>query len=263
MAVEVDAGRVAAAPDRLAEGHRAVGERGGVPVVGARVLRALDLFPVEDHRQRYVVAIQPLHDEAGLLHGLLHVHGLGEEVDAHLQAASQRALDVALEPGVLEQAALGPAAAPHADHREVHARGGDPVPVHLVLVLGHIDAADGGVAIAHVGQMAVFLTEILPRQGARGDALQRSHPNPVKAVVDIDLPGVGVRRLFGPAGKEPPRDQRHQGDQHQKQHRKAYTISYRSFHRSPRNRPLIRQNCSISAASFQSGERRQKNENWC
>ena len=174
VAVEVDAGGVARVLYHLAEDKGGGGELLVVYVLGAGVLKRL---PVEGDGHGDVVVLDKVEDEEGLLGGLYGAHGLGEEVDAHVEPGVYGALHVLLELLVHEELALGGAAVAAAYHGKLYARVRDGLPVDVALVEGDVDAEARLVDVAGVdGDAVLACFKIRLGQLGDGHALGLVHP---------------------------------------------------------------------------------------
>jgi ABC-type bacteriocin/lantibiotic exporter with double-glycine peptidase domain len=95
----------------------------------------------------------------------------------------------------------------------------------LVLVLGNIDPFENGIILSTIYRLAVDLKKIFLFQIVDRDSLQRRHPNHPKAVVDINLSGVGIHRLRAEQPNEEKNDAGKDKQQANKQSRRRYFIS--------------------------------------
>ena len=200
IAVEVNGGIIAGGLDGLAEGHGAVGEHGGVQPIGAGG-HIVQLFPVKNNGELYIIILHPLQNKFRFLNGFLHADSLGEEIHTHLQAVGKGTFYIGLEIGVLKKPAFGiaPVAQTHIGKGNIGL--GDFGPVNVPLMFRHIDAPEGFVIAAGIVGFAFPDLDILPADGVGRNALQRRHPDHIKAVVDVDLTLVGVNFLLA-AGKK-------------------------------------------------------------
>ena len=182
----------------------------------------LDLDVVKEGNAK---AIQQLQGVQGLLGGLLHGGGLGEEIHAHVDAGGPGPAVIAVEGPVRVQGALL-AVAPQTQAQigKVDALPLQRRPVDGALVVRHVHAPAGGVfraQIADADAVAAVVVgipaEVLLRQAAGGDTLMGRHPYHVKSVVDIYLPrvGIGLRLLPGAAAPQGQNDRRQQSANHQ------------------------------------------------
>ena len=224
LAVHVHPGLIAALFDQGAESPGLGGQQEFVVVQCAGVL-LLYRLPVVVHRQVQVAAIQQLQGVQGLLGGLLHGGGLGEEIHAHFDAGGPGPAVIAVEGPVRVQGALL-AVAPQTQAQigKVDALPLQRRPVDGALVVRHVHAPAGGVfraQIADADAVAAVVVgvpaEVLLRQAAGGDTLMGRHPHHVKSVVDIYLPrvGIGLRLLPGAAAPQGQNDRRQQSANHQ------------------------------------------------
>ena len=121
----------------------------------------------------------------GLLLRLCHAHGLREEVSTHLKARSRRAVGVLVKLRVVVDRAHGVAAAAHTRDNKVHIGARDRVPVHIALILRHVDADARAHAGIIIGHNAAVLDERGLVVGVRRNALK--HVERVVLVVDLLL----------------------------------------------------------------------------
>ena len=142
-------------------------------------------LPVVGHGAVDLVALQQADDKVRLLDGLLHGDGLGEEVDAGLDARRHGPVNILGVESILHDAAgaVAPQADPH--HGELHAVGLGGLPVDgvvgagPVLIGGHVDAEAGPVVVTGIDQ--AVRTVRVPHEISLGEAV------PLHPGVDGDL----------------------------------------------------------------------------
>ena len=131
------------------------------------------------------MAAQLVEHVIGLLLRLCHAHSLREEVSAHLKARSRRAVGILVKLRVVIDRAHSVAAAAHARDDKVHISARDRVPVHIALILRHVDTDARAHAGIVVGHDAAVLDERRLIIGVRRHTLE--HIERVVLVVDLLL----------------------------------------------------------------------------
>ena len=207
LAVDVYPCFIACVTDGVAKGGGTVGQVGVIVAVGAGIL-CPHILPVEVDRQLQLPPIEEGEDIFRLLAALLCCEGLGEEVDTHIHAVFPCACVVGLESIVRAQRTCAVAAVADAEDGEVDILGGLG-PVHPRLVGGEVNATLHGELRAHIVGMTVQGNKVAAEKGVHGDALNGGEPNHICAVVDIDLPFVGVNGRRLGVGAEGAHDQNH------------------------------------------------------
>ena len=196
----VDARLIAVLLQLLAEGHSAGGPLGLGQVVGPAGVGAGAVLAVKVDGVVQAAAVEDVGAGKGFLAGLVLVDGLTEDVNAGLEARGLGPGQMALEHGIQHQGAGLVAAVADADDDKGRAGLFDLVPVHLLLVAGHVDA-EGHVVLADA--VGVKIIDLVV------DGLQAGQPLMGRGVVVVGLaalgPPAGISR--GLLGGEQPVEQ--------------------------------------------------------
>ena len=193
----VDARLIAVLLQLLAESHGAGGPLGLGQVVGPAGVGAGAVLAVKVDGVVQAAAVEDVSAGKGLFPCFLFVDGLAENVDAGLEARGLGPGQVALEHGIQHQGAGLVAPVADADDDEGGARLLDLLPIHLLLVAGHVDAEGHVVLPDAVGVEVVDLVV---------DGLQAGQALMGGGVVVVGLvplgPPAGIGRGL-PLGEQP------------------------------------------------------------